>query len=99
MAPRQDHPWQRLWLPVQHSELQARFSGRPITIEPLAVPLSSLRDIPCLILLGSPGLGKSNEIRLAADEAVTRGEASEVIPLGRLAGIEELQYRIVNVAQ
>ena len=49
-----------------------------------SVPLSILQNVPCLILLGAPGLGKSKEIELAAREAAARDEASEIIPLGRL---------------
>lgn len=63
------------------------------------VPLSDLCDVPCLILLGSPGLGKSTEIRLAANDAKLRGEAADVIPLGRLSGPQELSSRILEGAR
>ena len=90
MTTKSDHLWQRLWRRVETTSFHARSAGSA------AVPLSHLRDVPCLVLLGSPGLGKSNEIQLAAREAISRGEAADVIPLGRLSGIQELESRILT---
>ena len=90
MTTKSDHLWQRLWRRVETTSFHARSAGSA------AVPLSHLRDVPCLVLLGSPGLGKSNEIQLAAREAISRGEAADVIPLGRLSGIQELKSRILT---
>jgi hypothetical protein len=87
MSSKPDHLWQRLWL-RRDTNIQKRSQIGPDTDGFDAVPLSSLRDIPCLILLGSPGLGKSSELQLSAREAISYGETSDLIPLGRLSAVE-----------
>src|SRR5450755_1312245 len=98
MTNKTDHQWQRRWLRLfEPSSLRGRATGdQSLAYTP--VPLSSLRDVPCLILLGSPGLGKSTEIGVAASDTRVRGEAADVIPLGRLSGPQELEARILGKA-
>jgi hypothetical protein len=62
-----DYPWQRFWVP--HGEAPVMDGGyfvepttRELSLFPLAsngVPLASLKDVPCLILLGDVGMGKT----------------------------------------
>lgn len=95
MPAKSDHLWQRLWRRVKASSPTDH--GRPVEEPP--VTLASLREVPCLVLLGSPGLGKSNEVHLAAREAISRHEAADVIPLGRLSGADELESRLLTTAK
>lgn len=87
------HLWQRLWLRVNPDSSRPRQLGLSYE-EPTSVPLSSLSKVPCLVLLGSPGLGKSSEVQLAAREALSKGEAAEIITLGRLSSADELTSRL-----
>lgn len=98
MPERTDHLWQRLWRRLATTTSQSR-TDQGARVEEPAVPLANLREIPSLVLLGSPGLGKSNEVHLAAREAISRGEAADVIPLGRLSGVDELESRILATAR
>jgi hypothetical protein len=101
MSTRPHHLWQRRWLRVDRpkSASQAGSLIEPDSTGSTAVALSTLREVPCLVLLGSPGLGKSSEIRLAAYEAISHGEASDVISLGRLSSVEELESRVLTMAR
>lgn len=94
-----DYLWQRLWLPQKSKGLLNGSEGGEDQDQSSGVPLADLAAVPCLILLGAPGLGKSNEVRLAAHEALTRGEAADVIPLGRLTGADELERRLLSLAK
>jgi hypothetical protein len=49
-----------------------------------------------LILLGAPGLGKTSEIHLEAQNNIASGEAADVVSLGRLTGIDELESLITS---
>lgn len=87
------HLWQRLWSRIDPPSSRLTRSAVP-SDERTSVPLASLSEIPCLVLLGLPGLGKSSEIQLAAREAISRGEAAEIIALGRLSSADELTARL-----
>jgi glycosyltransferase involved in cell wall biosynthesis len=56
--------------------------------------LEQLDAIPCLVLLGLPGMGKTHEINRAAARAVARGEVVTVLRIGHLSSEEELRRRL-----
>jgi len=66
-------PWIRFWLPRASAE---RWQGRGflpdpedpfgVSLAPDAVQLDRCAERPCLILLGEPGLGKSDEVNRAS---------------------------------
>jgi hypothetical protein len=68
--PEHVYPWKRFWYPRETSIdlLDGRYLYRPETewanrfFDGNLVTLSELAAIPCLILLGEPGLGKSREL-------------------------------------
>jgi hypothetical protein len=79
------YPWRRFWYPRETSieisdggylyrpeeEWANRFFGGNL------IPLEELTSIPCLILLGEPGLGKSRE--LSQQHTFTRDRMGEVV--------------------
>lgn len=74
--------WQRFWYPRESTIelLDGGYLYKPNRewarfLQPNIVPLESLSHIPCLILLGEPGIGKSNELRKL--EIFTREQLTE----------------------
>ncbi len=71
-------PWVRYWAPADQAPLledgflispaQSRY-GCPQQIDGLKL-LAELEAVPCVVLLGSPGLGKSHELRAERDRLV-----------------------------
>jgi hypothetical protein len=57
--------------------------------------IEALNDIPCLIMLGIPGMGKTSEMKHAADHAREAGELVDLISLARLASPAELNSRLL----
>src|SRR5438876_931407 len=57
--------------------------------------IEALNDVPCLILLGIPGMGKTSEMKHAADRAREAGELVDLVPLARLTEPAELHSRLV----
>ncbi|NOJ39976.1 glycosyltransferase family 4 protein [Bradyrhizobium australiense] len=90
MKTRHFHLWQRCWkrIGAKSEELSSDI--------PEGVFLSALRDVPCLVLLGAPGLGKTSEIHLEAQSSIARGEAADIISLGRLTSIAELESLVIS---
>ncbi len=74
--------WKRFWYP-RGSTLELLDGGYLYSpdkewahlLQPNLVPLESLSHIPCLILLGEPGIGKSSELR--KQEIFTRERLTE----------------------
>lgn len=64
---RMNYKWERYWIPRDKGNID--FSGNGFPLDPkhelseyidyLPKPLSDYREIPCLVLLGEPGMGKS----------------------------------------
>lgn len=90
MKSRHFHLWRRQWRQLD--------AARPETQHD-RVSLSSLRNVPCLVLLGAPGLGKSNEIRLEAQSTIANGEVADIVPLGRVTGLDELETLVLSKAR
>lgn len=87
--------WKRIWYPADarapltDGYLSDAKSWRdPET--PSGISLSSLRNVPCVVLLGTPGMGKTTEVRRAAAEAETRGQAVTVVSLSSISTPDEL---------
>lgn len=94
-------PWRRLWFTANAgaSRTYGYLPDNAVTravdgIVEQGVILDDLRDVQCLVLLGSPGLGKTSEMHQAARQAAARGESYSFVSLGRLSGPEELEERI-----
>src|SRR6516165_3530748 len=76
------YPWKRFWYPLT-SDIQLFDSGYPSdpegeygrTLNPSAVSSEQLSKVPCLVLLGEPGIGKSTAIR--AFDATLRFDVGE----------------------
>jgi hypothetical protein len=67
--------WERVWFPSGTTlpYLSGFLPELPAEVVPNpqgGVPLSSLEDVPCLILLGLPGMGKTNEMQRQARAAL-----------------------------
>jgi hypothetical protein len=99
MESRHYHLWQRRWVRARSKSerLESHHERSNVTTE--GVSLASLGDIPCLILLGAPGLGKSNEIQLEARNRIASGEASDIVSLGRLTGVNDLESLVLSKAK
>jgi len=57
----ENYPWQRLWCPPDGRirRTDEGYLWEPGEFNKDVVTLDSLVDVPCLILLGEPGTGKS----------------------------------------
>ena len=83
--PEHVYPWKRFWYPRETSIelLDEGYLYRPETewanrfFDGNLVPLEELAAIPCLILLGEPGLGKSRE--LSQQQTFTHDHLSEAV--------------------
>jgi len=92
MKLRHFHLWQRQWRQLSAGPARSQTQHE-------AVCLSSLRHIPCLVLLGAPGLGKSHEIRQEAQNNLADGEVADIVSLGRINGIDELESLVLSKAR
>jgi hypothetical protein len=77
--------WDRYWFPAG-TVLPDGYVLQPEQnpADSLGVRLAQLNDIPCLILLGVPGMGKTSEMRRASESALERGEQSAFVSLRNL---------------
>jgi hypothetical protein len=99
------YPWDRFWVPQGQNPIMAGgYFVEPsssavhwLLPESNGVPLSALRDVPCLVLLGDMGMGKSTTVQQEhqALSKSLRGQRHEVVfrDLKRLT--EEQIYRQV----
>ncbi|MEM6253510.1 MAG: hypothetical protein AAF821_11360 [Cyanobacteria bacterium P01_D01_bin.156] len=79
------YDWNRFWYP---QGTQVKVCDRGYLIDPISewskhtnpdlVELEKLADIPCLVLLGEPGIGKSHEINLL--QRYREGLTDDVLP-------------------
>lgn len=90
MKSRHFHLWRRQWRQLDAARPETQHDD---------VSLSFLRNVPCLVLLGAPGLGKSSEIRLEAQSAIANGEVADVVALGRVTGLDELETLVLSKAR
>ncbi|MBD2746707.1 glycosyltransferase family 4 protein [Microvirga sp. BT688] len=85
-----DHPIIRHgYLDNPENEVAAYFGQAPKTLDDLS-------QLPCLFLLGLPGMGKTEELRRAAERATARNENAQLIALGRIRSAEELASAILS---
>ena len=82
-----DFNWQRLWV-VRGGRVSLADGGFPYLASfpwdksrPEVVPYESIASIPCLVLLGEPGMGKSHAIGAAVKAAHASMKATKVKPL------------------
>ena len=75
MIPQQTYNWKRFWCPRERNFSLADFGYLydPDTedgkhINPDVVSFERIADIPCLILLGEPGIGKSSALQTEKDD-------------------------------
>src|SRR5579859_5833104 len=80
----QKYNWKRYWYPRESSIelLDGDYPYKPDIawsdlVNPALVTLESLADVPCLILLGEPGIGKTSEMENF--ETFTRNTVSTAI--------------------
>src|SRR5260221_6813947 len=94
--------WNRFWFPTgsQVSLIDGYLPDPEGWMGPhldaRGVTLRALADIPCLVLLGVPGMGKTSEMEAAADAARQADELVDFISLARLTGPTELHSRLVG---
>jgi len=83
------YPWQRLWVPGNSAE--GLLAPNTYFISPVeAAPLEHWHDVPCLILLGEPGMGKSAEWKR---QPVLPG-ASSFLNLGDFGSGQQIQQEL-----
>ncbi len=90
-------PWKRRWVP-EGAELPLDADGfyaepEDEFLQSLCVgrELSELREIPCLVLLGEAGMGKTTVVR---DDVATTGGGARVIDLATIGDLAELTDEI-----
>lgn len=94
--------WDRFWFPAgsQVSLIDGYLPDPEGWMGPhldaAGVSLSALVDIPCLILLGLPGMGKTSEMEASADAARQANALVDVVSLARLSGPAELASRLLG---
>jgi hypothetical protein len=92
--------WDRFWFPTgsQVSLIDGYLPDPEGWMGPhldaIGVRLRALADIPCLILLGVPGMGKTSEMEVAAAAARQADELVDFVSLARLTGPTELLSRL-----
>ena len=94
--------WDRFWFPAG-SQISSSDGYLPDPegelgpyLEARGVRLDALADIPCLILLGVPGMGKTSEMKAASVAAERADELVDFISLARLTGRAELNAQLVE---
>jgi hypothetical protein len=94
MSDNEKFEWERTWFPA--STRAPFFSGFlperdevPETQD--GVSFDALRDVPCLVLLGLPGMGKTHEMARQATIATDHGDKVTFVSVGRLANVADLE--------
>ncbi|WP_143437062.1 NACHT domain-containing protein [Hymenobacter mucosus] len=105
-----NYSWQRRWLPLTAEQANENYPyefessgyavatklGPGLTSVPVGTPLDELRDGPqCVILLGEPGIGKSNEWQKQQD-AIGRECNHLFLNLGSFTSEETLYREIID---
>jgi glycosyltransferase involved in cell wall biosynthesis len=96
--------WDRFWFPGG-SQISLRDGYLPdpedlmgLHLNAQGVPIEALKNVPCLVLLGVPGMGKTSEMEKAADLARQNGELVDFISLARMTGPSSLDSQLVEGA-
>lgn len=84
--------WKRIWVKLRPDDQRGAAPNNEIA-------LSSLRNAPCLVLLGNPGLGKSNEIHREAAALIDQGATVTVFALGRYSTVNELRSELFEASR
>ncbi len=81
----QDFGWVRRWYPIEQS-IAAQTSGYLAErADDEGLTLADVSSVPCLVLLGTPGMGKSREAEGAVRTLRTQGELADLVAVGRRA--------------
>lgn len=94
--------WDRFWFPAgkQISLIDGYLPDPESWIGPhlevQGVRIEVLNAVPCVVLLGVPGMGKTSEMRFAADHAQGRGELVDFISLAALTGPADLYVKLID---
>jgi hypothetical protein len=89
--------WDRYWFPAGMLPPDGYLS-RPEhgSIDRSGLRLTQLDNVPCLILLGVPGMGKTSEMKRASEQAVARGEQSIFVSLGNLNSTSDIISPVIR---
>jgi glycosyltransferase involved in cell wall biosynthesis len=89
--------WDRYWYPAG-TVLPDGYLSPPEhdSSDRLGVRLTQLDDIPCLILLGVPGMGKTREMKRASKLALERGEQSIFVSLRNMNSTSDLSAFLID---
>lgn len=93
-------PWQRLWYP-QGNQIVLDHSGFLFTLDEHGSivakyvnselrSIEEMNDVPCLILLGEAGMGKSQSLEFSASQLEAKGELVLRVSLGSWGTAEQL---------
>jgi predicted NACHT family NTPase len=93
--PNQSYDWKRFWCP-RTGNLRWDYGGYLADPEseygrytnPEVVPFESIAEIPCLALLGEPGIGKSTAIKQAFDQVAATEEVCLWFDLGEYSEVD-----------
>lgn len=89
------HLSERLWYPLDASVPLENGYLTPRSGD-LGATLWALASVPCLVLLGAPGMGKSHEARAAYEAGKSRGEAIDLLDAPRSRNPGEALLNILN---
>lgn len=96
-------PWSRFWHPRGTEPI---YDPTGFTLDPLAwgtsshvVPFEKLADVPCIVLLGEAGLGKSTTIKAIADARPAAGVVRRLWNLGRYGTEDRLCRDLLQGSQ
>ena len=89
----QSFGWVRRWTP-RDVDLEDLFD-RPGVDRRDQLPLASWSDVPCLVLLGEGGLGKSHELRTEQERLDADGSTVYLCDLGRTTDRTALRDQVL----
>jgi glycosyltransferase involved in cell wall biosynthesis len=94
-----DFDWRRLWqqqpLESQRRDGDSNGNGNGDQHTPLR-PLEELSEVSCLVLLGSPGIGKSHELQRLFNRTTTASVPALLKPLRSVRSRDELASSIAD---
>lgn len=100
------YDWQRYWLDSTDGDRSLEPAGFLIDPEDersrwrvSANRLDEMAEIPCLVLLGEPGMGKTFCLKAERDRLKAAGQATLFIELGRIASDAALHHQIFEAPE